>query len=250
MIDPSASVELWLVDCDRCSDALEAIERALPRLTDDDRARVQEIGDPHERSRRRAAYTALHLLIERVAGPEVRGEPILRAPGSKPQLSGSTEFNLAHTGAHALIGVSRGQPLGVDVETVRPVTMSDRRVAEIVALGTGLGDRPLPRPDRDGTFLQAWTRLEAFAKARGVGVAQTLTDAGLRGRGGTAEMALPDVEAAGRRLAADAGLAVHDLRLPPGLYGAIAAPPGAHLGPVTSFPSDRTAIERLISARG
>ena len=97
--------------------------------------------------------------------------------------------------------------------------MSTRRLAEIVALGAGLGDKPLPRLGAERAFLQAWARLEAFAKARGVGLAQTLTDAGLRGKG-RAQVPPAQVEAAARRLAGEAGLAVHDVRLLPGLFGA------------------------------
>jgi 4'-phosphopantetheinyl transferase len=250
MTDPTPPIELWLVDCDRCGSALELVERDVPRLTKDDRTRAQAIGDPHERSRRLAAYTALRLLIERVAGPAVRGQPIVRAPGSKPLLGGgSAGFNLSHTDAHALIGVSRGQPLGVDIEKLRPARMSERRMAEIVALGAGLGDRPLPRSGSGRRLLQAWARLEAFAKARGAGLAQTLADAGLRGKG-RAHLPPAQVQAAARRLAAEAGLAVHDLRLPLGLCGAVAAPRGIRLGRVRTFPPARAAIDRLLAERG
>ena len=247
MTDPTPPIELWLVDCDRCSTVLELIERDLPRLSAGDRARVQAIGDPRERSRRLTAYTALRLLIERIAGPAVRRRPIVRASGSKPVLGGrGAEFNLSHTEEYALIAVSRGQPLGVDIEQLRPARMSERRLAEIVALGAGLGDRPLPRPGTERRFLQAWVRLEAFAKARGVGIAQTLADAGLRGKG-RAQLPPAQVPAAARRLAAEAGLAVHDLRLPPGLCGAVAAPRQARLGRIRTFPSTRAAIERLLA---
>ena len=165
MTTARSAIELWLVDCDRCAPALQLIERDLPRLTLDDRARAQAIKDRRERSRRLAAYTALRLLIERVAGPAVRGQPFVRVAGSKPTLAGGgAEFNLSHTDAHALIAVSRGLPLGVDIEKLRQAKMSARRLAEIVALGTGLGDKPLPRLDGERALLQAWARLEAFAK--------------------------------------------------------------------------------------
>ncbi len=248
MTTASSGIELWLVDCDRCAAALQLIERDLPRLTQDDRARAQAIKDRRERGRRLAAYTALRLLIERVAGPAVRGQPFVRVAGSKPTLGGGgVEFNLSHTDAHALIAVSRGLPLGVDIEKLRPAKMSARRLAEIVALGTGLGDKPLPRLDGERALLQAWARLEAFAKARGVGLAQTLTDAGLRGKG-RAQVPPAQVEAAARRLLGEAGLAVHDVRLLPGLFGAVAAPRGAHPGRVRTLPAQRAAIEKLLAA--
>ena len=237
MTEP-AGIELWLVDLDTCAAALEQIERDVPRLSADDRERAGAISDAGERARRVAAYTALRVLLERAAGQTVRGQAFTRSPGWKPRLpDGSAEFNLSHAEGMALIGISRSCPLGVDLERARPVRMSPRRIGEIAAVGSGLGDKPLPDLGAERTFLQAWARLEAFTKARGRGLAQTLTDLGLRGKGAPGPpMPLPHVEAAARHLLHEAGLTVGDVTLLPGFHGAVAAARGARVTRVRPFP--------------
>jgi 4'-phosphopantetheinyl transferase len=249
MIDPRTSVELWLVDLDACAPALDLIERDVPRLADDDRARAEAIGDARECHRRLAAYTALRMLLERVAGTKARRQPFVRAAGAKPRLGdGSAEFNLSHTEGHALIGVSRALPLGVDLERARPAKMSARRRGEIIAAGAGLGDKPLPDLGHERTFIQAWARLEAFAKAGGDGLAQTLANLGLRGGGqGRSQVPLAQVEAAARRLVAATGLAVRDVPLPPGWHGAVAMPRGARCAHPRKFPARRVEIDPLLA---
>ena len=135
-----------------------------------------------------------------------------------------------------MIAVSRRFPVGVDLEKVRPAKMSARRLGEIIAIGAGLGERSLADLGPERTFFQAWARLEAFAKARGRGLAQTLTDLGLRGKG---RLQLPpmQIEAVARRLVHATGLAVRDVQLPPAFHGAIAAPRPARVTRARSFPA-------------
>jgi 4'-phosphopantetheinyl transferase len=246
-----AMIELWLVDLEACSAALEALERDTPRLADDDRDRAGAVADARERRHRLAAYTALRVLLERAAGPGVRGKPLPRAPGGKPGLGESgVDYSLSHTQGLALVGVSRGTgSIGVDLERARPVKMSPRAYTEICAIGAGLGGRLLPGPGTDRAFLQAWARLEAFSKARGRGLARTLTDLGQRGTGRLRQLPPGQIEAAARRLALDAGFSVRDLGLPPGLHGALAAPRGVPPARPRAFPSDRPGIERLLEQR-
>jgi len=247
MTSANPAIELWLVDLEACATALEALERDTPRLADDDRERADTIGDPRERRHRLAAYTALRVLLERMVGAGVRGRPLVRSPGGKPRLGeGGVEFSLSHTEGLALIGVTRGLPIGVDLEKARPVKMSARRQGEICAIGAGLGDRLLPSPGTDRAFLQAWARMEAFTKARARGLAQTLTDVGMRGKG-RRRVPLDQLQVAARRLACDAGLTVRDVGLPPGLYGALAAPRATPSARARALPADRAGLERLLT---
>ncbi len=250
MIDTD-SIELWLVDLGQCALALETLERDVPRLAADDRDRALAIDDPRERRHRLAAYTALRVLLERCAGPAVRGQRFLRDGDLKPRLGDrSAEFNLSHTEGLALIGVSRGLPLGVDIEKVRSAKMSPRRLGEFIAIGAGLGGKLLPSVGAERTFIQAWARLEAFTKARGRGLAQTLADLGLRGpRRRQAPLTLAHLEDTARRLVRDANLAVHDVRLPLAFHGAVAAPRGVHVVGIRAFPADRAQIDQLLDGR-
>jgi 4'-phosphopantetheinyl transferase len=143
--------ELWLVDLEAAAPALEALERDLPRLSGDDRARALRPNDARERRHRLAAYTGLRIVLERVEGAEVRGQRFVRGPGGKPGLpaGGATVFSLSHTDGLALIGVARGGTIGVDLERTRTLRMSSRRREEIWPWPRGL--RPFPSAIRPAT---------------------------------------------------------------------------------------------------
>ena len=98
--------------------------------------------------------------------------PIERSPTGKPYLADSAlQFNLSHSGRTLLIGLSRSQSLGVDIESgarQRPYLEIARRYFshDEAAVLTGLPD------DRvRGSFLGLWSAKEAVLKAIGRGIA-------------------------------------------------------------------------------
>ena len=239
-------IELWLVDLGEVAPALQALERAVPRLAADDRARAFRLADARARRYRLAAYMALRIVLERAAGPRVRGARLLRGPGGKPRLAaGNIAFSLSHAGGLALIGVTTARAIGVDLERTRPIRMSGRRREETVAVGAGLAGAPMGDATSDAAVLQAWCRLEAFAKAHGWGLDAVLGDLGLRELRGR-ELPPANIEAAARGLARTVGIRVGDVRLPPGLHGAIALGGAARLPRVRNFPTNLRAILGLL----
>ena len=246
MPETEASLDLWLVDLDDCAEAVEEIERLQPRLAQDDIERAGAILDLRERRHRLAVYTALRILLERAAGPSVRARPFTRTPGTKPFLGGCpADFSLSHTGGFALIGVAKAPPVGVDLEAPRSVQMVPHRMSEIIAIGSTLGEKPLTDESTDRGFLQAWARLEAFSKARGCGLAQTLAELGARGSP-MRRPASAELRANAQRLVLETGLTVQDIQLPHGLVGALASALGAYPLHLRQFPAGRQAIEQLI----
>jgi 4'-phosphopantetheinyl transferase len=243
-------IELWLVDLEAAGPALEALERDLPRLSNDDRTRALRPNDARERRHRMAAYMGLRVVLERVGGDEVRGQRFVRGPSGKPHLgAGGPAFSLSHTAGLALIGVTHAGTIGVDLERARPIEMSRRRREEILAVAAGLASEPAGDPMNDEALLGAWCRLEAFAKARGEGLAHLLGELGLREAAGR-QLARIEIATAARRLARHAGIEIAGVRLPHGLYGAVAAPGLAQSPRLRRFPSNLQAIRRILSARG
>jgi 4'-phosphopantetheinyl transferase len=188
---------------------------------------------------------ALRVVLERMGGAGVRGQRFIRPPGGKPRLrAAGPAFSLAHTGSLALIGVARTQAIGVDLEETRALAMSQRRREEILAVGAGLAARTAGDAGSDAAVLQAWCRLEAYAKAKGRGIARVLGELGLREARGR-QLAPADIETAARRLVREAGLTVGDVKLAPGLHGAVAYA-GSGVAPrLRRFPAERRAIARL-----
>ena len=97
------------------------------------------------------------------------GKPELREPAGT-----GLHFNVTHSHGLALYALTRRCPVGVDVEQVRPLSdflglaeryFSPREVAIL---------RGLPDEHRTEAFFHAWTRKEAFLKARGVGLSYGL----------------------------------------------------------------------------
>jgi 4'-phosphopantetheinyl transferase len=242
--------ELWFVDLEATAPELEALERDVPRMSADDRHRAGRLSDPREQRYRLTAYVALRVVLERVGGPQVRGQRFVRSPSGKPRLrAADPAFSLSHSGSLALIGVARSQAIGVDLEDTRPVGMSRRRREEILAVGAGLAGRSRGDVDSDTAMLQAWCRLEAYAKAKGLGVARVLGELGLREASGR-QLAPTAIEVAARGLVREAGLAVRDVKLAPGLHGAVAYAGAGVVPRLRRFPAERRAIARLLlSAR-
>ena len=238
--------EIWLIDVQRSAPALAELEREAPRLTAGDRSRARAIKHPAGRRQRLAVTTALRILLERLAGPRSARQQFVTGSAGKPALADrSVQFSLSNIEGYALIGLTRAGEIGIDLERDRPLRISERRRIEMIAAAEGLAGKPPAGAAPDARFLQAWCRLEAFAKAQGLGIGRTLSDLGLRsGRPRTPA----EIEVACRHAARAAGLDVRDLPLGRGLYAAIAMRNAARLRP-QAFPANRTAIQRLLTHR-
>ena len=116
--------------------------------------------------------TALRSLLAAYLDVEADSLRIERNAAGKPYLADAAlHFNLSHSGDALLIGLSRTQPLGVDVEESprpRPYLELARRYftdAETSALAALPADRLVP------AFLNLWSAKEAVLKAIGRGIA-------------------------------------------------------------------------------
>ena len=222
MNDGHSAPEVWLVDVDRTLAAALALEAARPHLSAADRERGEKLGA--ERERWLALRTILRVLLERHVGIAIRGAAFTIEAGGRPVIPWATDvhFSLSHSDAHALIAIARG-PVGVDLEGARVVRFSEARDLAIRAAAIGAGGAALPDGDiRDAiSTLQAWVRLEAWAKARGSGIGRLLSDLGIWGPRRVTDGLAGNLVRAGEVLRHDA-LDIVDLALPTGLHAALA----------------------------
>ena len=85
------------------------------------------------------------------------------------------EFNLSHTDGLVAIALSRSRRVGIDVEKTRSVLDEIEIADKFFSPSESVQLRSLSPADRHFAFLCCWTRKEAYAKATGLGLAETLT---------------------------------------------------------------------------
>jgi 4'-phosphopantetheinyl transferase len=156
--------------------------RALrPLLSDAERVRA----DRFFRDAHRIRYTIAHGWLRRILSFYVSEEATAlvfeEGAHGKPALAASAahsgvQFNLAHSAELALIAVTRGRAVGVDLEQwdaeIEHIELSERffSPSERAALRAleGMGDAVV------AAFFAAWSRKEAYLKATGDGITRGL----------------------------------------------------------------------------
>jgi 4'-phosphopantetheinyl transferase len=124
------------------------------------------------------ADQALRRVLALYLGEAPEAIELARGEHGKPRLAAEPErlaFNLSHSGELALVAVSRGREVGVDVEREKPardlVALAERALPpEDVAVVSAAGEDERPR-----VFYELWARHEARLKCLGVGLGSTPT---------------------------------------------------------------------------
>jgi 4'-phosphopantetheinyl transferase len=146
----------------------------LELLADQERERMRRFHFSADRAR----YALTHTNLRRILGAYLNRAAVeirFRANRfGKPELAGeaSLTFSLSHCRSTGVLAVTHGQPVGVDVEDLKPVEpevadthFSEMELSELNGLH---GDAWL------GGFYRCWTRKEAILKAEGVGLHRAL----------------------------------------------------------------------------
>lgn len=230
-------VRAWLVDLTASGDGLLALEEEAARLSAEELARGRDLSARGDAARWLAAHIALRLVLERFAGAAVRQRPFEQTAQGKPFLPDcDLGFSLSHSSGHALIAIGPSGPLGADLECRRAIKMSPTRQDAIISAAADMSAQPLPAraPDK---FLQAWVRLEALAKADGVGIGRVLSQAGAFGpRRGQGAVGINP-----------AGLVVRDLAAGEGLFAALAHDPKISFKGLAWCPAGRDGLRAFVS---
>jgi len=97
------------------------------------------------------------------------GKPCLRN-------AGAPSYNLSHTRGLALVAVSAGAAVGVDVEHLRPLADADALAQRFLSPAESAAVLEVAPAGRGAAFLRTWTRKEAVLKASGHGLALDTRD--------------------------------------------------------------------------
>lgn len=242
------STAIWLAHLDVVDKALAELDHDLRLLPRADELRLSHsAGDSQRQSRRLAAHRALRLLVRHHFGTGWADVALQYGDHGKPSLPGlAGDFNLAHSGCYAIIGLTREAAIGVDLEVVRDVRLSPERRAALIA-AAGESSAAHPAAAEPTATITAWVRLEALAKARGHGIGRQLTEAGVTKSGARAKTAPP------------MDIAVHDLDLA-GIgaerlgaerqhwCAAVALPAQTLPPPMRLMPIDRPGLSELLAS--
>ena len=163
----NADAEVWRIDL-----AQSLPDCLMPQVSKDEVARAARF--VHERDGRRylEARRALRCVLAGATGLRIEDLTFGRGPHGKPYLVGHTgwRFSLSRRIDVALVGISAGPEIGVDVEPVGNVRDLEAMVEQVCSAN----ERDLwtrhPVPERPTAFATCWTRKEACLKAVGIGL--------------------------------------------------------------------------------
>jgi len=159
----------------RASVALPSEEAALREdvLSAEEVDQCARFVHPADRARCRASRASLRVVLAKYLGKDPGALSIVPGTSGKPRLSGadsSIEFNISHAGDLALIAVSRGLRVGIDVELVREMSDIDAILDSFFSAQETAWLRSREDDERTRAFFLLWTRREAAAKALGTGL--------------------------------------------------------------------------------
>lgn len=171
---PDPTVELWLVDAGRTA----LLSESALILSSDEIDRANRFYRAEDRARFMLTRAALRRLLAEASGLAPQHLAFSLGPFGKPILIGRDDlhFNVSHSSALALIGLSSTRPIGVDIELMR------ENIDELALAEAFFCDdehrfiEKLQGAAQLEAFYKIWTCKEAVLKAFGVGITAYLKD--------------------------------------------------------------------------
>jgi 4'-phosphopantetheinyl transferase len=174
-VPPPGRADAWIV----ALDGVPSDEAASADLAPDEIARARRLRFEEDRHR----FVASRLALRRILGGCLKTAPraivLCAGPFGKPALDPGihgTEirFNVAHSGALALVAVGHALEVGVDVERHRPLPELEALGARYFSPRERSTLASLPVSRRTAAFFEYWTLKEAYLKACGDGLNRRL----------------------------------------------------------------------------
>jgi 4'-phosphopantetheinyl transferase len=166
-------VHLWRAELDAGDE--DGVARLGGTLAPDERARAASFVFAPDRRRFTVARAALRGVLARYLGVEPAAVPLGRTPEGRPTLrgpyAGAAEFSVSRSAGLALCAIARRRAIGIDVERIVRGVADDVSHDGILSASELAALRAMERAARDRAFFAVWTRKEAYAKARGLGLA-------------------------------------------------------------------------------
>ena len=168
----SHHVDVWRLSLDLSTDSVKSVESTLSANEKERAARFHFEVDKNR-------FVIAHGVLRKILGHYLHRNPAELTFSvnqyGKPALDNSSlEFNLSHSGDFALIAVTQGRKIGVDVEHIRQGISSHVIAQQYFSKAEVAELQSLPIEKRVNGFFTCWTRKEAYIKAQGLGLALPL----------------------------------------------------------------------------
>ncbi len=160
-------VHLWLVSAESPRKGLECI------LSPEELQHSLRMVRPADQRRYLAVRGALRDILGRylrippstiIIAYSEAGKPFL---DNQPDSSQALHFNVSHAGGIALVVVSRGLQVGIDIERVREIRAASDILRYFFSPAEQAWVQSLPDEEKTLEFFRLWTRREAASKAVG-----------------------------------------------------------------------------------
>lgn len=163
-------VDLYAIEWPNLSDA--CFEKLVSLLTDDDLDRLAKLRQSKDQKRFQVARGALRA-ISSIYLPNAGALTLGYSEKGKPFWAdhNDLQFNLSHSGDWILLGFSNTQPIGVDIQDMRPLKNIKGNAA--IAFHPAeqlLFETATDTADDTDTYYQIWSLREAGLKSVGAGL--------------------------------------------------------------------------------
>lgn len=169
-------IHIWRAELTQTAEIRECLAAVL---SEDELQRAERFYFERERNRFIIGRGILRTILARYLNIEAREIEFCYGSWGKPALANSQKqsrlyFNVSHSGGIALYAIAHEREVGIDIEQIR-------EMPDIIALATQFFSErekaalcALPAEQRLQAFFHAWSRKEAYLKAKGLGLAQPL----------------------------------------------------------------------------
>jgi 4'-phosphopantetheinyl transferase len=169
-------VHVWRASLDQSPDCVDQLAQAL---SPDEQMRAERFYFDRDRKRFMVARGLLRTILSYYLGVEPSQLQFCYGSHGKPALAEAFDesrirFNLSHSQGLALYAVTRDREIGIDLEQIRSMPKAEQLAERFFSAPEYEILRTLPMHLKEEAFFNAWTRKEAYLKASGKGLAQSL----------------------------------------------------------------------------
>ncbi len=155
--------------------------RLLSVLTPDEVVRAERFHFPSDRTQFVVTRGTLRCILGQYVGSPPRALVFERGSHGKPRLAPLADrpmprFNVSHCDDRALIAVSVGMQVGVDVESIRPLRNMEELAVQVFSPSERSAFSALAPSQRTAGFFKGWASKEAYIKGVGWGLSLPLQE--------------------------------------------------------------------------